>query len=253
MEPRLRRIDELLDDDSLIDSVLVAMRGRFAHSGRRGRYGTPAEVALRMLVLKHLKDLSYEQLECEVTGNLVYRHSCRIDGGKVPDAKTMVRLGQLLEGDVLRGTFDRVVALAIEKRVTRGRKMRVDTTVETLLLGGRALGDPRAHEGLDARIVRRAERHAAPVNAAVHRHLALHVAMLRIARLHAEECGILERRDANHIAAVGRENEREAAGMVPVAGSLRTPGARRRKEERHTMGGRRVSRAKGVGAHAAAE
>lgn len=87
MEPRLRRIDELLDDDSLIDSVLVAMRGRFAHSGRRGRYGTPAEVALRMLVLKHLKDLSYEQLECEVTGNLVYRHSCRIDGGKVPDAR----------------------------------------------------------------------------------------------------------------------------------------------------------------------
>ncbi len=60
MEPRLRRIDELLDDESLIDSVLVAMRGRFAQSGRRGRYGTPAEVALRMLVLKHLKDWSYE-------------------------------------------------------------------------------------------------------------------------------------------------------------------------------------------------
>jgi IS5 family transposase len=44
------------------------MRGRFAHSGRRGRYGTPAEVALRMLVLKHLKDWSYEQLQWEVTG-----------------------------------------------------------------------------------------------------------------------------------------------------------------------------------------
>ncbi len=51
-----------------------------------------------------------------MTGNLVYRHFCRIDGGKVPDAKTMVRLGQLLEGDVLRGIFDRVVALAVEKR-----------------------------------------------------------------------------------------------------------------------------------------
>jgi IS5 family transposase len=40
-----------------------------------------------------------------------------------------VRLGPLLEGEVLRGIFDRVVALAVEKRVTRGRKMRVDTTV----------------------------------------------------------------------------------------------------------------------------
>lgn len=129
MEPRLRVVDELLNDDALVDGVLEAMRGRFAQSGRRGRYGTPAEVALRMLVLKHLKSWSYEQLQWEVTGNLVYRHFCRIDGGKVPDAKTMVRLGQLLEGDALRGLFDRVVQLAAKRRVTRGRKMRVDTTV----------------------------------------------------------------------------------------------------------------------------
>jgi hypothetical protein len=29
MEPALRRIDELLSDDALIDGVLDAMRGRF--------------------------------------------------------------------------------------------------------------------------------------------------------------------------------------------------------------------------------
>jgi len=129
MEPALQRIDELLDDEALVDGVLDAMRGRFAQSGHRGRFGTPAEVALRMLVLKHLKSWSYEQLQWEVTGNLVYRHFCRIDGGKVPDAKTMVRLGQLLEGAVLRELFDRIVQLAAKRRVTRGRKMRVDTTV----------------------------------------------------------------------------------------------------------------------------
>ena len=129
MDPVLRRIDELLDDEALVDGVLEAMRGRFAQSGRRGRYGTPAEVALRMLVLKHLKDWSYEQLQWEVTGNLVYRYFCRIDGGAVPDSKTMVRLGQLLEGDSLRALFERVVQLAAARRVTRGRKMRVDTTV----------------------------------------------------------------------------------------------------------------------------
>ena len=101
MDPRLRCIDEVLKDDALVDAVLEAMRGRFPQSGRRGRRGTPAEVALRMLVLKHLKNWSYEQLEWEVKGNLVYRHFCRIDAGKVPDAKTMVRLGQLLEGPAL--------------------------------------------------------------------------------------------------------------------------------------------------------
>src|ERR1700678_871814 len=123
MAPRLRRIGEVLKDGALVDTVLDAMRGRFPQSGRRGRRGTPAEVALRMLVLKHLKNWSYEQLEWEVKGNLVYRHFCRIDAGKVPDAKTMVRLGQLLQGEPLRAVFERVVELAVERRVTRGRKM----------------------------------------------------------------------------------------------------------------------------------
>jgi IS5 family transposase len=129
MDPRLRRIDEVLNDDVLVDGVLEAMRGRFPQSSRRGRRGTPAEVALRMLVLKHLKNWSYEELEWEVKGNLVYRHFCRIDAGKVPDAKTMVRLGQVLEGSALRAVFERIVQLAVKRRVTRGRKMRVDTTV----------------------------------------------------------------------------------------------------------------------------
>jgi hypothetical protein len=68
MDPRLRRIDDVLDDESLVDGVLEAMRKRFPESGRRGRRGTPAEVALRMLVLKHLRNWSYEQLEWEVGG-----------------------------------------------------------------------------------------------------------------------------------------------------------------------------------------
>ena len=34
MEPKLRVVDELLNDDALVDNVLEAMRGRFAQSGR---------------------------------------------------------------------------------------------------------------------------------------------------------------------------------------------------------------------------
>jgi transposase, IS5 family len=156
MDPALRRIDELLNDDALIDSVLEAMRARVEHSGRRGRYGTPAEVALRLLVLKHLRSWSYEQLEWEVTGNLVYRYFCRIDGGKVPDAKTMVRLGQLLDSEVLKAVFDRVVAMAARRRVTRGRKMRVDTTVvETPI---RHPSDSRLCEDITQVLCREVER-----------------------------------------------------------------------------------------------
>jgi IS5 family transposase len=63
-------IDELLDDAMLVDQVLEALRRRHPQSGRRGRPGTPAEVVLRLLVLKHLKGWSYQQLEWEVLGNL---------------------------------------------------------------------------------------------------------------------------------------------------------------------------------------
>src|SRR5207245_93328 len=107
-DPALRGIDRLLDDEALVDAVWRALRRRYPQSARRGRPATPAEVVLRLLVLKHLKTWSYEQLEWEVRGSVAYRHFCRLGGGTVPDGKTLVRLGQLLEGDLLRPVLDRV-------------------------------------------------------------------------------------------------------------------------------------------------
>jgi len=48
---------------------------------------------------------------------------------KVPDTKTLVRLGQAIGPETIRDLHDRIVGLAKEKGVVRGRKMRVDTTV----------------------------------------------------------------------------------------------------------------------------
>ena len=50
-----------------------------------------AEIVLRLLVLKHMRNWSYEVLEREVRANLVYRDFTCVGGGKVPDAKTMGR------------------------------------------------------------------------------------------------------------------------------------------------------------------
>lgn len=129
MDPVLRFIDAALDDEVLVDQVHEVLRRRHAQSARRGRRGTPAEVVLRLQVLKHLKSWSFEQLEWEVRGNVAYRHFCRIHAGKVPDSTTMVRHGQLLDGTTLRPIFDRIVQQARERHVTTGRKMRIDTTV----------------------------------------------------------------------------------------------------------------------------
>lgn len=112
-------VDELLRDDELLDIVYEAQGKRRAQSRTHGRPQTPAEAVLRMLILKHVRNWSYEALKREVRANAVYRTFCRIGMEKVPDAKTLVRLGQAIGPDAIRELHNLV----------HGRKMRVDTTV----------------------------------------------------------------------------------------------------------------------------
>ena len=128
-EPWMRAVDELLEDDAMLDAVYQAQGRRHDHSRTRGRRQTPAEVVLRMLILKRVRNWSYETVEREVRANVVYRSFCRIGMEKVPDAKTLVRLGHAVGPEAIRELHDRLVAVARERKIIRGRKMRVDTTV----------------------------------------------------------------------------------------------------------------------------
>jgi IS5 family transposase len=84
---------------------------------------------LRILVLKHLHDWSFDECEREVRGSLVYRAFCRIDGERVPDAKTLIRLAHLLDEPVLKDLLAQLVARGRERRIVKGWRLRVDTTV----------------------------------------------------------------------------------------------------------------------------
>ena len=125
----LRKIDTLLEDEAVIDVVAHALEARWPQSRRRGRPGTPVEVVLRMLILKHLFDWSYDDLEHEVRANLVYRAFTRIDAGDVPDAKTILKIAKALGPDVITDLHQRVVDVAKRAGVTHGRRFRIDTTV----------------------------------------------------------------------------------------------------------------------------
>jgi Transposase domain (DUF772)/Transposase DDE domain len=125
----LRRIDTALEDEAVIDVVAQALEKRWPQSRRRGRLGTPAEVVIRMLILKHLFDWSYDDLEHEVRANLVYRAFTRIDAGDVPDAKTILKIARALGPEVIEQLHRQVVEVAKRAGVTHGRRFRVDTTV----------------------------------------------------------------------------------------------------------------------------
>jgi IS5 family transposase len=125
----LRKIDTLLEDEAVIEVVAHALESRWPQSRRRGRPGTPAEVVIRMLILKHLFDWSYDDLEREVRANLVYRMFTRIDAGDVPDAKTILKIARALGPEVIAQLHRQVVEVAKRAGVTHGRRFRIDTTV----------------------------------------------------------------------------------------------------------------------------
>jgi IS5 family transposase len=128
-EDWMRHVDRVLEDPALLKVVYDALASRWTNSLTRGRKGTPADVVIRLLVLKHMRNWSYAVLEREVRSNLVYRQFTRVGSAKVPDAKTLGRLGIALGPEVIEKIHQRVVAIAQEKKVISGRRMRVDTTV----------------------------------------------------------------------------------------------------------------------------
>jgi transposase, IS5 family len=118
--------DKLLEDDELVDGVYEAQGERYEQSATRGRSQTPAEMVLRLLLLKHVRNWGFDTLERAVKMNLAYRDFTRIGLGKVPDAKTLARIAQALGGEVIAKLHERLIAIAQEKGAVRGRRMRVE-------------------------------------------------------------------------------------------------------------------------------
>src|SRR5215218_4393260 len=128
-EPELAELDRLLEDDVLFQQIKADLSRRRPHSLTRGRHSTPVEVILRLLVVKRLYQWSYAELERFVGDSLVLRQFCRLYWEAVPDDTTLLRWAQLIGPATLEQLNERVVALAYSLKVTRGRKLRVDSPV----------------------------------------------------------------------------------------------------------------------------
>ena len=128
-EEWMTHADKVLDDEQLISTVYEALAKRSPKSRTRGRRGTPAEVVMRLLLLKHSRNWSFDVVEREVRSNLVYRDFTRVGAGKVPDSKTMGRWELALGPETVEKIHERVVEIAKANQLVQGRKMRLDTTV----------------------------------------------------------------------------------------------------------------------------
>jgi IS5 family transposase len=121
--------DRVLADEQIVAAVYEALAKRHPKSRSRGRLGAPAEMVLRLLILKHVRNWSYAVLEREVRANLVYRDFTRVGAAKMPDAKTMGRWGLAVGPHTVEQIHERIVKITQNKGLIEGRRMRVDTTV----------------------------------------------------------------------------------------------------------------------------
>src|SRR5947208_9283857 len=120
----LGKVDAILDDDRF----LAPFRSRL--TARSGRPTIPIETYLRLMYLKHRYGLGYETLCKEVADSFTWRRFCRIGiEGRVPDPTTLMKLTKRLGPELLEKLNAELLSLAVERKVLRSRRLRVDTTV----------------------------------------------------------------------------------------------------------------------------
>jgi len=125
----LEPVDMLLNDPLLVELVSRALGRRSARSRDLGREGMAPDRLLRCVVLKHLKQWSFRELEREVRNSLVYRMFTHFNEDEIPDFTTFCRNFGLLDEETMRQIHVRAVGLAIENGAAAGKKLRTDTTV----------------------------------------------------------------------------------------------------------------------------
>ena len=120
----LGKVDGILDDDRF----LAPFRSRL--TATVGRPTIPIETYLRLMFLKHRYGLGYETLCKEVADSFTWRRFCRIAlDGRVPDPSTLMKLSKRLGPGLVEELNAELLSLAVERKVLRSRRLRVDTTI----------------------------------------------------------------------------------------------------------------------------
>ena len=167
LDPKMAKIDELLDDDRLILRASVDLAQSAPQALETGRPSIPVEVSVRLAVLRRLKGWSYRQVEDEVKGSLKWRGFCHIYDHRMPDHSTIQTREVLISAATLHDLNDLVAQRASAEGVTHGSKLRADSSIvethihyptdSSLLADGvRVLGRTltRARKVIDGRTVR---------------------------------------------------------------------------------------------------
>jgi IS5 family transposase len=132
-EPELTAIDKILsEDERLFDEIKSVFDNRSTHSKTLGRHSMAVESIVRLILVKRLYGWTYRFTQRQVSDSYSLRHFTRIYFDKVPHYSILCRYERLIGPEPLKRLHEKIVDLAKTRKVTRGNKLRVDTTaVET--------------------------------------------------------------------------------------------------------------------------
>lgn len=120
----LERINQLLNDPAITEPFIK----RF--NVLMGRPTVPIETYVRLMYLKFRYQMGYETLVAEVSDSLSWRRFCGIGyNDRMPDSTTLIKLTHKYGEDTLKELHNALIAGLKSKKVIRGRKIRMDTTV----------------------------------------------------------------------------------------------------------------------------
>jgi IS5 family transposase len=120
----LQRINELLDNPAIVEPFVK----RF--NVLMGRPTVPIETYVRLMYLKFRHQLGYETLVAEVADSYTWRKFCGIGlNDRVPDSTTLIKLTHKYGEETIKELHNALIAGLKTKKLIRGRKIRMDTTV----------------------------------------------------------------------------------------------------------------------------
>jgi IS5 family transposase len=124
LDDELSIIDKYLNDEKIVQPFI-----EYFHK-KHGRPSTPLQVYIRMMYLKHMYSLSYEELHQQVSDSIKLRRFCHIPlDARVPDGSTLCKLTKLFGNDTLDKLNKIIITKAVEEKKIKARKVRIDTTV----------------------------------------------------------------------------------------------------------------------------
>jgi IS5 family transposase len=135
----LAAMDEILKDETFLAPFEEALKQKVdedVFSWFEGRPSTFMSSYVRLMVLKFRRRLSYEDLLMSVNESVFLRRFCGYSiSDRLPHDTTLIKLTGRLGEDFVKKLNEAVVEEAQERKITRGRRMRIDTTATGAHIG----------------------------------------------------------------------------------------------------------------------